>query len=351
MTEKEITELVDKVSAANEELEKRSAELAQKEADFQKREAALSNNNPANVRSNNMDNTEAKQMFLRDLEQAMIEKRNVTLNGTGATAYMTELFKAAMQKSKLAGRVRTKFSPSSSYMIPVLAPRPATPSAQAEGATGVAADSTAALAPKTIAPAAYFSEINISYEALKMGAANLEAELPGIFRDAFVSALDDGIVTGAQSGAVKGIWTAVPTANKIACAAAGLPTLADMVALAEKLNDYDIADPVIVMSPTVHAALLAENSSVYDFVKEELARNKSILGCEVIVTGKAPSTVTAGSVIATGLSLSNYMVGIAAELEMRTVYTAGQTGPTFQAIMCMGGTPIVDSAIYALKTV
>lgn len=321
-----------------ETLESLNTRMAQQEEAFKRSEqerAAHDPGNPARV--------EPTAVSLRDFQDAMLEKRAITINGAGSIKVIRELFKVALGKNKIASRLRYFYGRDAQTNIPVLNPRPAVPSAAAEGATNLTPDSTAVMSVKSLTPSAYYSELPISYEALKMGAVDLEGELPAIFRDSFAYLIDNLAVTD--------MFATVPAANKVACGAAGLPTLEDMVNLAEKLVDKDIVDPVIVICGTAHAALLAEQTSEYSFVKEELARNGSVLGCEVIVTGKAPSTVTAGSTIAWGGSLQNVAVGVAADLSIIPIHKSGDTNTYFQAIMALAEDVIIDADCYGLKTV
>ena len=285
----------------------------------------------------------------RDVASAMKEKRAVTLSGTGNIAVIHDLIKEAQKKTPLLGMARTFTGPNASTNIPVWSPTIATPSNYAEGATTVASDTQGKLGATTITPYAYISVLPVSNETLLMTGSTLEAELPTIFGEAFASAMHAGIVSGdGTSRNMKGIFNGIAADNQIECAAAGMPTMADVVGLALKLQDY-YDDGVIVMNPAVYSALTSTTVSGYDFYKEELIRNKRVEGVQVILTSYAPTDTAAGKIIVAGGRMSDYAIGIAAELTIEPLKKVGDNNTYFQAVAYFNGTPILDKNFWGLK--
>ena len=291
-----------------------------------------------------------KRSTLADIQKAMIEKRAITLNGTGAINQIKELQNELAQKKEILNLVRYFYGQNAATNIPVLSPSIATPAAVAEGATTITADTQAVLGSKSITPHAYVSILPISAEALSLGTVNLETELPKIFADAFADGFIKGVINGNGSGMnFNGLFNNVT--NKILCTATGSPKMVDLVNLALKVRDYT-DDAVIVMNPTIYSAILADaTDGVAQLYKEELIRNKTIEGVKVILTGYAPSDTTDGSTVAVAARMSDYGIGLASEITIEPIKKVGDTNTYFQAIVFANGTKIVDKNFYALETV
>jgi hypothetical protein len=287
-----------------------------------------------------------------DIQKALIEKRAITLNGTGAINQIKELVKELQAKTPILERVKYFYGPNASTNIPVLSPGLATPaSAVAEGATSVSVDTSAVLANKTITPHAYVSILPVSLETLTMGTVNFDSELPAIFADSFAQAFHKGILTGAGSLNFTGLFGAIPAINQIACGEAGNPLIADLVKLA--LTIQDLTDSgVIVLSPSIYAGVLADTTAgVAEVYKEELIRNKTIENVRVVLTSAAPSTLTAGSIVAVAGRLDDYGLGMASEIRINPIEKVGDTNTYFQASVFANGIPIVPKNFYGLKTI
>jgi HK97 family phage major capsid protein len=295
---------------------------------------------------------EKRNVSTADIQKALLEKRAITLNGTGAINQIKELAKELMAKTLILGRVRYFYGPNASTNIPVLSPGLATPAVAAEGATNIAVDTTAVLGNKSVTPHAFVSILPISLEALTMGTVNFDSELPAIFADAFAQGFHRGILTGDGSGLnFKGLFASIPAANQIACGEAGNPLIADLVNLA--LTIQDLTDNgVIILSPSVYAGVLADQTEgVAKVYKEELIRNKTIENVQVILTSAAPSALTAGSIVAVAGRLDDYALAMASEINIRPIEKVGDTNIYFQASIFANGIPIIEKNFYGLKTV
>jgi hypothetical protein len=287
-----------------------------------------------------------------DIQKALVEKRAITLNGTGAINQIKELAKELQAKTPILERVRYFYGPNASTNIPVLSPGLATPAAAAEGATNIAVDTTAVLGSRSITPHAYVSILPISLEALTLGTVNFDSELPAIFADAFAQGFHKGILTGDGLGLnFKGLFKSIPAANQIACGAEGNPLIDDLVKLA--LTIQDLTDSgVIVLAPSIYAGVLADpTEGVAKVYKEELIRNKTIENVKVILTSAAPSVLTAGSIVAVACRLDDYGLGMASEISIEPIKKVGDTNTYFQASVFANGIPIIEKNLYGLKTI
>jgi len=341
--DEKFNEVMDEIRSIKDSLAAEQAKLAEERRSFEQERAAHDAKNPANDKDTVVTSW-------RDVASAMKEKRAITVNGSGRINVVAELVKEAQKKMPLINEARYFYGRDAQTNIPVWSPTLATPSNYAEGATSISNDSTAALGATSITPYAYVSVLPVSAEALLVSAANLEAELPGIFADSFAHAMFEGMVNGnGSSRNMTGLFAGVAAGNLIEDAASGLPAMGDLVALALKLQDYH-DDAFILMNPAVYAAIVASSDGYNQAYKESLIRDKRIEGVRVVLSSACPTTTTGGSVIAVGGKMSDYAIAVAGELSVEPIKVKGDTNTYFQASMFFNGKPIVAKNFYGLKT-
>ena len=293
---------------------------------------------------------EERSMTLADVSKAMMEKRSITLNGTGAINQITELAKELSRKKEILGLVRYFYGPNASTNIPVLSPSLATPGAFAEGASGIAVDTQAALGNRSVTPHAFVSILPVSAEALTLGSVNFETELPAIFAESFADGFAQQVVQGNGTGLnFQGLFTGVT--ETVNCAVTGVPRVNDLVRLALQVRDFT-DDAIIVMHPTVYAGILADaTTGVAELYKDELIRNKTIEGVRVLLTGYAPSSIVAGSTVAVAGRMRDYAFGLASEIMIEPIKQVGNTNTFFQATVFGNGRKILDTNFFGLQTI
>jgi HK97 family phage major capsid protein len=319
---------------------KRLNELRAKKAEIEKKIALR--NAPRNEKSTSF----------ADVKKAMVEKRAITLSGTGAINQVNELVKELQTKTPLLGGVKYFYGPNASTNIPVFSPTIAKPGAYSEGATSVAADTTASLSSKNLTPRAFVSLLPVSAETINLGSVNFEAELPAIFADAFAYGFHKAIATGTGAGNdFSGIFTvAAANTNPILTSVGGGDiVIADLVNLATRLQDYTDAG-VIIINPALYTQIMADpTTGVAELYKEELIRNKTIEGVRVILTSSAPSSVATGAIVAVGGRLENYGVAMASEIQIDPIKKVGDTNTYFQATVFANGSPIINKEFIGVK--
>jgi HK97 family phage major capsid protein len=316
---------------------KKLEELRAKKAEIEKR-VALQNTPRAKA--------ETTASFA-DIKKAMVEKRAVTLNGTGAINQVHELVKELQKKTPLLQRVRYFYGPNAATVIPIFSPTVATPGSYAEGATTVSADTQAALGSKSLTPHAFVSLLPVSAETLALGSVNFEAELPVIFADAFAQGFHRAIAAGTGTGLdFKGIFTTAAAGSPVV-AVPGIKAIRD---LALRMQDYTDAG-VIMMHPGVYSAIMADavGDTEVDLYKETLIRDRKIEGVEILITSACPDSTTAGATYAVGGRLENYGLAMASEIQIDPIKKVGDTYTYFQASVFANGSPILDKEFFGLK--
>lgn len=288
---------------------------------------------------------------MRAVADAMIamskgEKRSLTLSGAGAYNVLKSFEKVVAEKHDIVSKAKWFYGAGAQTNIPVFTARPARPIKQAEGATGIAADATAAQSVKTLTPYAYYSEIFVSAENLVQGAASVEGVLPELFGEAFANALHYGMVVGDAT--MTGLFADAALTNDTDCEAAGHPTWTDFVKLAAKLRTKAF-NPVMITCSEFFAGLLLSTEASFEGLKMELMTKGSIAGVPLIVDGFAPSTHADGDIVAVGLDLSNYAIACAREFTIEPIRAPGTAGVYFQATGFYNGAPIIAANGWQLE--
>jgi HK97 family phage major capsid protein len=282
-----------------------------------------------------------------DVKKAMVEKRAVTLNETGAINQIKELTKELQKKTPVLNMVRYFYGPNASTNIPIWGPTIAEPGGYAEGASAIAEDTQGSLGEKMLQPRAFVSLLKVSAEAINLGSVNIESELPTIFADAFAQAFHNQILTGSGAGNnFKGIFTttAANSANIM-----GNATVMNLVNLALILQDY-MDDAVIIMHPTIYSTIMQDiTSRNADVYQEEIARSKTIEGVKLILTTAAPNSQASGSVIAVGGRGANFGFAMASEIQIEPIRVKGDTNTYFQAMVFANGGTIIDKEFIGLQ--
>ena len=183
----------------------------------------------------------------------------------------------------------------------------------------------------------------ITYEAAKMSFVGLEEKIPGLLADAYRTSMCNKLFAD--------IFDAdnIAAANVLDTDATGV-SLKNLLDLALAMKDTDIANPVIVMNPAIYSAIAAAEGGVYDFVKEELVRNKTIEGVRVILTGKAPSYADAseGDIVVFGGDLKNYAFGVADQISIEPMKKLGSTNIFYQSVAAFGGAMVQKKNVFGL---
>ena len=293
---------------------------------------------------------EERSMALADVSKAMIEKRAINLNGTGAINQITELAKELSRKREILNHVIYFYGANAATNIPVLSPSLAIPGAFPEGVTGVPNDTTAALGVRQLTPHAFVSILPVSAETIALGSVNLEAELPGIFAEAFAEGFASQVLTGNGLGQnFQGIFTG--NTNIVNCDASGVPSVMDLVNLALTVKDHT-DDAIIVMHPSVYSGIMGDaTTGVAEMYKEELIRTKTVEGVKVLLTGFAPNSVAAGSAVAVAFRARDYAFGLASEIQIEPIKVVGATQTFFQAVVFGNGRRILDTNFFALTAI
>lgn len=293
----------------------------------------------------------------RQMAEAMIEKRTVNLAGTGVVNTLKELVKKVVSKTDVLDGVRFFYGKDAATKIPVWGTQ-LKADFVAEGTTETAKTNVAGVT--TIDAQEILSSLPVSQMMLDLGAANLEAELPGLFEEAIADLLADGMCNGKVITvgeetvvAMVGVFTASNTSvfNE-AC------TMVKLGEFARGLRSKKYRNPEIIMSNAVYTKFLGDTSTdeTTKIYKEGLIRDKKIEDVSVKLTDYAPSTGSGSSgawadndVICVGMDASNYAIGMAGQLNITKKDVPSSTVVYFDANAYAGGKPVLAADVHQYK--
>ena len=300
------------------ELEKRVSDIETRAKDILEKRKALKlaneiRSNRENVYYNTKLNTKVNTiMEERNISKELLERRAVTLSGTGTTVTDSELVKLVKNTHKVLGDVKFYYG-ANGTVIPVQASLPSVPSSKAESdfTNAISNANTLALTTISLTPSEDVAGLALTDYNLRMSAIS-ESELISIFAEAFGdkwdSAIQDELVDASN----------VDSANKVTAAAAGYATWADIIPLAIKLRGKN-GTFKFYMTAEQEEALEQKRETDYDFYAEELIRKGTIKGIEVVILDKNGST-TAGNVLVFATDLKkNYAFGLAQDVVVEEV--------------------------------
>ena len=334
-----------------EELEQRASSIEAKHAELmqaeeEKRAAIkLAEERAENFYKENFKNmnTEEKRNLI---SQKFIETRafeGLKLNETGTDYYgpLVEKFRIDKPLTSRAGFLKGSHT---GFQIPLIKSRPAVNASSTEGDTGLAVDTQMEIGKKTITPELYYSILGISYQADKFSQVT-DAEIEDAFAEAFGEAIETAL-QGRSTGAICGLLAndASVSTNHIE----GEATWADMYKLTDNAKGKS-GKWCIVVPAGIVSALIATSTDEYSFCKEELLRNGTIRGIEVVEVA-TPVDNASGAVYATLIDLSkNLKVAVAAEdIILRTVYDKNSLNKYLQGAMGIAAAVILPSEVYQL---
>jgi hypothetical protein len=125
--------------------------------------------------------------------------------------------------------------------------------------------------------------------------------------------------------------------------------ISDVAGLAITLNGLD-NEYEIVISQKAYQDLVSDSTSGEDvkIYKEGLIRDKMIENVYVRIDPYAPYTKTTGQVLAVGVPLERYGIGIAGQINIERLKKVGDTNTYFQAEYFFGGRQTSDKDLYAI---
>lgn len=286
------------------------------------------------------------------LKLARGEVRSIQIGTTpgGAIFQSKTVMNQIQNKDDILNRVTVMYGNNASSIIPVLTP-PADPEGVAEGATNVSVDTQAEIGYCEVQPKGYPSVLPITAEQLVMGFVDIEKELPEMFAKVFARTMHKGLIVGnGTSKNMQGVWVAATLGNVTSLAATNAELkISDIAKLAVTLANKD-AEYEIIVAPAAYQALVSDSTSGEDIkiYKEGLIRDKMIENIRVRIDPYATYTKTTGQVLAVGVPLERYAIGVAGQIQLERIKKVGDTNTYIQAEYFFGGKQTSPKDLHAI---
>lgn len=279
------------------------------------------------------------------------EIRSIQIGTMGGTInQIKKIVEEIQNHDEILNKATVMYGSNASTIIPVLTP-PADPDGYAEGATNVSVDTTAEIGYTEIQPKCYASVLPVTAEQLVMGFADLETILPDVFAKVFRRKMHKGMISGnGLSKNMKGLFVSATGGHVTTLAATNAALkISDIAELAVKLNGLD-NEYEIVIAQSAYQDLISDSTTGEDvkIYKEGLIRDKMIENIPVSIDPYAPYTKTTGQVLAVGVPLERYAIGVAGEINLNAIKKVGDTHTFIQAEYFFGGRQTSDTDIYAI---
>lgn len=345
-----IEELLNKAD----DLEKRVLDLKSKEKE-ERDNKEFAEKREKSFYKGNFKNMENENKEFRTIAQRFVETRadeGLKINGTGMDYYgsLVEKFRIAKPLTSKVAFMRGSYT---GFQIPLIKSRPAVQASATEGDTGLAVDSQMAIGKLTITPELFYSILPITYQTEKFSMVS-DAEIEDAFAEAFGEKIEydlQGRNAGANyaiSGILSNDTSVCASGNTVTAGTAGAVSWEDMYALVDKVKGK-VGNWTIVVPSSVVSKLIATSAKEYSFCKEELLRNGTIRGVEVVEVATPFETET-GKVYATIIDLNkNLKVCVAADdVILRTVYDKNSLNKYLQGAMGIAAKVALPSEVFQL---
>lgn len=272
-----------------------------------------------------------------ELARAIMEKRAITVNGAGATAYIRDIVMQKIEKAPWLSQLDYIVAANANTIIPVLAPIPANGAYTAEGTTNVSADSTAVLSAKTLAPRAYVSLLQVSKNALTF--TELERQIDRAYQKVFANTIHTEVVTGSGTNSFVGLDV---TTNKTAVSTAAV-SLTGLLQLALKANGT-LNNGIILINPDAFAAII--NANATSPIVASILATMQLYGMPIYTTNNLAGGAQDNEVWAVAFEPDNYAVGLAGEVMIDTINVKGDVNTYFQAYLFADGKEKVSAEVF-----
>lgn len=314
------------------EAEKQLEELRAKKAEFEKAEAV-----------NNAPTFETRSSEKAELVKAFMEKRAISISGTGITETIKELSKVMEAKKPILKYLKYFYGENANTVVPVWGSSLSRPQPVDENGN-IDADATATLGNKTLTLKSFATSIPVSDETLKLSAVDFEAELNDSLADAYADCIAWEVFNGTNTN---GHFESVLNAGNVIEAEGDSLKLSDLANLALQIADKT-DEGVIFLSSAAYKEFIKDTSD--EVYREDLIRSKMIENVPVIVTSYAPNSLASGSKIAVGGNFKDYAVALAGQLDITPKKQAGSLKTIFDVNCYMAGCPTVANNFFVLET-
>lgn len=277
---------------------------------------------------------EARARYFENVKNEMKQNRAVELGGTGTVSVRTDLVSALEDKTGLLARLSVQAGMPGTHTIPVWNGNgvefiPTEPDGTFAAKNGV-------LSSKDIEAKQFACLMQVNDDVFELSAVDFESKLYDILSKAMAKSILKQTFTGNGTG--KNFTNIFTGATEVQVDALNVQAIEKLALTVSSKTD----NAVMLINPITFGNITA-GSTKKDEILIKMLYDRNVHGVEIIKSPYVPE----GKVIAG--ELGNYAIGIANDIKITPIMTAGSATRNYQAIVYMGGESIVPSDFFTLK--
>ena len=277
---------------------------------------------------------EARSRYFENVKNEMKQNRAVELGGTGTVTVRTDLVSALEDKTGLLSRLSIQAGAPGTHTIPVW---------NGNGVEfvptetdGTFAAKNGILSSKDIEAKQFACLIQINDDVFELSAVDFESKLYDILSKAMTKTILKQTFNGTGVG--KQFTSIFTGATEVSADALNVTAIEKLALTVSAKTD----NAVILINPITFGNVAA-GSTKKDEILVKYLYEGHMHGCEIIKSPYVPE----GKVIAG--QLGNYAIGIANDIKITPIITAGSATRNYQTIVYIGGSAIVPADFFTLK--
>ena len=277
---------------------------------------------------------EVRSRYFENVKNEMKQNRAVELGGTGTVTVRTDLVSALEDKTGLLARLSVQAGAPGTHTIPVW--NGAGVEFIPTETDGTFAAKNGVLSSKDIEAKQFACLMQINDDVFELSAVDFEAKLYDILQKAMAKSILKQVFNGTGVGKqFTNIFTGATEVQADALNVAAIEKLA--LTVSSKTDNG-----VILINPITFGSVASSNTKKDELLVKMLYEG-NMHGVEIIKSPFVPAEkVIAGE-------LGNYAVGVANDIKITPIMTAGSATRNYQAIVYMGGEAIVPTDFFTLK--
>ena len=277
---------------------------------------------------------EARSRYFENVKNEMKQNRAVELGGTGTVSVRTDLVSALEDKTGLLSRLSVQAGAPGTHTIPVW--NGANVEFIPTESDGTFAAKNGVLSSKDIEAKQFACLMQVNDDVFELSAVDFESKLYDILSKAMAKTILKQTFNGTGIG--KQFANIFTGATEVQVDALNVQAIEKLALTVSSKTD----NGVILINPITFGNVASGNTKKDELLVKYLYEG-NMHGCEIIKSPFVPE----GKVIAG--ELGNYAVGVANDIKITPIMTAGSATRNYQAIVYMGGEAIVPADFFTLK--
>ena len=277
---------------------------------------------------------EVRSRYFENVKNEMKQNRAVELGGTGTVTVRTDLVSVLEDKTGLLSRLSIQAGAPGTHTIPVW--NGANVEFIPTESDGTFAAKNGILGSKDIEAKQFACLMQVNDDVFELSAVDFESKIYDILSKAIAKTILKQTFNGTGIG--KQFTNIFTNATEVQADALNVAAIEKLALTVSSKTD----NAVMLINPITFGNITA-GSTKKDEILVKMLYEGNIHGVEIIKSPFVPAEkVIAGE-------LGNYAIGIANDIKITPIISAGSAVRNYQAIVYLGGEAIVPSDFYTLK--